>query len=142
MAVELHLGLAILVRQAEMAEEIFGLLAPGPQVVDQRLGMHLLLKVDRRRVDGQLGLIRILPTPDELRIEIAVAPLIGHLDCLSIRGFHDRFEFGRGNVRAGFVVGDRANRLFVVHFVASGILANASRYAFRVVSNHSIRASC
>src|SRR5438034_3631994 len=48
------------------------------QVVDQHLGMDLLLDVERRRLDDEVApVLLILAAPDELRIEIAVAPFVG-----------------------------------------------------------------
>ena len=51
------------------------------QVLDQRLGMDLLLDVERRRLDDQIRPVRhILAPPHQLRIEIAITPLVSHLD--------------------------------------------------------------
>src|SRR5438094_1316554 len=70
----------------EVSEEIWndlaGLLAPlsrpAQQVVDQHLGMDLLLDVERWRLDDEVApVLLVLAAPDELRIEIAVAPLVG-----------------------------------------------------------------
>src|SRR5437879_5488837 len=42
------------------------------------LGMDLLLDVERRRLDDEVApVLLILAAPDELRVEIAVAPLVG-----------------------------------------------------------------
>src|SRR5207302_2049537 len=70
----------------EVSEEIWndvaGLLTPlsrpAQQVVDQHLGMDLLLDVERRRLDDEVApVLPVLAAPDELRVEIAVAPLVG-----------------------------------------------------------------
>jgi hypothetical protein len=62
--------------------------APGPgrlpgalaqQVVDQHLGVDLLLDVERRGVDDEVRpVLLILAAPDQLRVQVAVAPLVGH----------------------------------------------------------------
>ena len=44
------------------------------QVVDQHLGVDLLLDVERRRVDDEIApVLLVLAAPDELRVEVAVA---------------------------------------------------------------------
>jgi hypothetical protein len=44
------------------------------RVVDQGLWVDLLLNVERRGVDDEVGpILLVLPAPDELRVEIAVA---------------------------------------------------------------------
>jgi hypothetical protein len=44
------------------------------QIVDQHLGMNLLLDVQRRRMHHQFApVLLVFPAPDELRVEIAVA---------------------------------------------------------------------
>ena len=51
------------------------------QVVDQHLGVDLLLDVERRRVDDEVApVLLILAAPDELRVEVAVAALVGDAD--------------------------------------------------------------
>ncbi|MBP6106550.1 MAG: hypothetical protein KBB53_08330 [Steroidobacteraceae bacterium] len=76
------------------------------QVVDQRLGVDLLLDVQRRRVDDEVGpVLLVLAAPHELRIEVAVAAPVGHLDrTLGVLVEH-RLVLGGGDVLArGFVV--------------------------------------
>ena len=51
------------------------------EVVDDDLRVHLLLDVERRRLDDEVGPVgHVLAAPDELRIEVAVAPLIRLFD--------------------------------------------------------------
>jgi hypothetical protein len=52
--------------------------APRPglllQVVDQHLGVHFLLDVQRRRVHHQVGpVLRVLAAPHQLRVEVGIA---------------------------------------------------------------------
>ena len=121
--VELDLRLAVVVGEAEMVEEV----DPRPltialparaHVFDDRFGVHLFLKVDRRRVDGDGGLVDVLAPPDELRVEIGVAPLVCHLDRRRVVRIHHRRELGRGDVHPGVVMGDRVDGgLLVGHFL-------------------------
>ena len=80
------LGLIHALRDAvEVGEEI-GRDLPGvvlalprlaQQIVDEHLRVDLFLNVERRRVDDEIApVLLILPAPDELRIEIAIAPLV------------------------------------------------------------------
>jgi hypothetical protein len=51
------------------------------QVVDQHLGVDLLLNVERRRVHHETRpVLLVLAAPDQLRVEVAVAALVGHAD--------------------------------------------------------------
>jgi hypothetical protein len=85
-----ELGHCLLVGQpVEAGEEvrhrrcrlIAPLLALPQQIVDQDLRVHLLLDVERRRLDDQVGpVLLVLAAPDELRVQVAVAPLIGQPD--------------------------------------------------------------
>ena len=62
---------------------VTGLPAPEPpaQVVDEHLRVDLLLDEERRRLHDEIGpVLRVLAAPDELRVEVAVAPLAGDLD--------------------------------------------------------------
>src|SRR5437773_6504551 len=75
------LGNAVEVSE-EVRNDLAGLLTPlsrpAQQVVDQHLGMDLLLDVERWRLDDEVApVLLVLAAPDELRIEIAVAPLVG-----------------------------------------------------------------
>src|SRR5438876_4358778 len=74
------LGNTVEVRE-EVRNDLAHLLAPlscpAQQVVDQHLGMDLLLDVERRRLDDEVApVLLVLAAPDELRVEIAVAPLV------------------------------------------------------------------
>jgi hypothetical protein len=61
--------------------------------------VHLLLDVERRRLDNQVGpVLLVLAAPDELRVEIAIAPLIGEADRGFVLLIHDRLELGCGDV--------------------------------------------
>ena len=67
------------------------------QVVDQRLGVNLLLDEERRRLNHEIRpVLRILAAPDQLRIEIAIAALVGNFDRVVLR--HQRLVFRRRNV--------------------------------------------
>src|SRR5437667_7066004 len=75
------LGNTVEVRE-EVRNDLARLLAPlsrtAQQVVDQHLGMDLLLDVERRRLDDEVTpVLLILAAPDVLRIQMAVAPLVG-----------------------------------------------------------------
>src|SRR6266508_3899468 len=51
------------------------------QVIDQHLRMDLLLNVERWSVNDEVApVLLVLAAPDELRIEVAVAPLVGDAD--------------------------------------------------------------
>ena len=118
MAVELHLGLGRVIGQPEMIEEVraaalaIALAAPA-QILDDRLGMHLFLQVEGRRVGGDMGRVHILAPPDQLRIEVRIAPRIGRPDGRRIGGVHHRRELRRGNVHAVGVMGDRLDPGFL-----------------------------
>ncbi|WP_295583295.1 hypothetical protein [uncultured Lamprocystis sp.] len=112
----------------EVGEEVELLsLAPGwggpiglaQQVVNQNLGVNLLLNVEGWRVDDEIApILLILAAPDELWIEVAVALLlflikpdraasIGHRHRILLILLHHRLIFGRRDVPAGgFVVGE------------------------------------
>jgi len=86
--VELRLGLGA-GEAVEVGEEVevrarlfrLALAAPAQEIVDQHLRMDLLLNVERRcRYDEIRPILLVLPPPDQLRIEIAVAPLVRHLN--------------------------------------------------------------
>jgi hypothetical protein len=81
------------------------------EVVDQDLRVHLLLDVERRRLDDQIGpILLVLAAPDELRIEIAVAPLIGEPDRRLVLLVHDRLELGGRDVAALVLMAQRLDR--------------------------------
>ena len=119
-----ELGLGAVVGQAvEVGEEVnlFGGLAwpgsltPGPspggrgeealEVVDQDLGVDLFLDVDRRGVDDEVGpVLLVLAAPDQLRVEVAVAALVGDAHGRLLVLLHHRLVFGGGDVLASGVV--------------------------------------
>ena len=81
-----------------------GLLA---QVIDEHLGVDLLLDVERRRRHHQVGpVLQVLAPPDQLRVEVAVAALVGHLDRVQLAFRHHRLMLGRGDVSAGGLLVD------------------------------------
>ena len=86
--------------------------------------MDLFLDVERRGVDDQVGpVLLILAAPDELRIEIAVAALVGDADRVLLVLLHHRLVFGGGDVLArGLVVLERFDGL------AGGLLLGHSFY--------------
>ena len=62
-------------------------------------GMDLLLDVERRRVHDQVGpVLLVLAAPDELRVEVAVAPLVGHADRVLLVLPHHGLKLGSGNI--------------------------------------------
>ena len=109
-----------------------GLLRPGllrlpDQVVDQDLGLHLLLDVEGRGMDDEVRpVLLVLAAPDELGVEVPVAAglfvgkpggasFIGDPDRGLLLLAHDGVEFGRGDVLApGLLVGDRFYGLLAV----------------------------
>ena len=69
------------------------------QVVDQDFWVHLLLDVERRRLDDEIGgVLLVLAAPDELRVEVAVAPLVGHADRRLVFFRHDGVVFRRRDI--------------------------------------------
>ena len=71
------------------------------QVVDQHLGMDLFLDVERRRVDDEVApVLLVLAAPDELRVEVAVAALVGHADRALLLLLQHRLVFGGRDVLA------------------------------------------
>ena len=69
------------------------------QVVDQDLWVHLLLDVERRRLDHEIGgILLVLAAPDELRVEVAVAALIGNTDRRLVLIRNDGVELRRRDV--------------------------------------------
>src|SRR5271168_3061546 len=73
--------------------------------------MHLLLDVERRRLDDQVGpVLLVLAAPDELRVEVAVAPVIGEPDRCLVLLVHDRLELGRRDIAALVLVPQRLDR--------------------------------
>ena len=83
------------------------------EVVDQHLGVHLLLDVERRRVDDEVApVLYVLAAPDELRIEVAVAALVRQPHRRLIGLLHDRLVLGSRDVRTGVLdVLERLDRL-------------------------------
>ena len=79
--------------------------------------MDLLLYVERRRLGDQgLGVLLVLPAPHELRVEVPVAALVGDLNGMELLALHHGLVFGRGNVLAGVLVGDRRDRFRLLGF--------------------------
>jgi hypothetical protein len=67
----------------EVGDLLAGLLAAlarlAQQVVDEGLGKDLLLDVKRRGLDDEVApVLLVLPAPDALGVEVAVAALVGH----------------------------------------------------------------
>ena len=106
---------------------VFGaprLLALPHQVVDQYLGMHALLDVEGRRVDDEVGpVLLVLAAPDQLRVQVAVAPGVGELDGTLLRVLHQRLVLGAGQVlAAGVLVPERIHRLLSCLFRSRHLL--------------------
>ena len=69
------------------------------QVVDERLGMHLLLDVEGRGLDDEVApVLLVLAAPDELGVEVAVAALVGDAQRLLGLLLDDRLVLGRRDV--------------------------------------------
>ena len=97
------------------------------QIVDQHLGMDLLLDVERRRVDDEVApVLLVLAAPDELRVEVAVAALVGDADrALLAPSASTDWIFRRRNVLARrLVVRERLDGL--LSLLASVFLAMLS----------------
>ncbi|NYH97084.1 hypothetical protein [Novosphingobium marinum] len=114
LVVRVELGPCLRIDTVEIGEEVgrvigFVALAGAFQILDQRLGMDLLLNVERRRLDHEVRPVRhILSPPHQLRIEIAIAPLVGDLDRPLGLGIDEGFQLRRGRVLAGrLVMGER-----------------------------------
>ena len=74
-------------------------LGPAPQVVDEDLGVDLLLDVEGRRLHDEVGpVLIVLAAPDELRIEVAVAALVGDPDRALLGPAHHRPVLGGRDV--------------------------------------------
>jgi hypothetical protein len=81
------------------------------EIVDQNLRVHLLLDVEGRRLDDQIGpVLLVLAPPNQLRIEIAVAPPVLFADRRLVLLVHDRLELGGRDVAALIVVPQRLDR--------------------------------
>ena len=69
------------------------------QIVDQDLGVHLLLDIERRRLDDQIGFVLlVLAAPNELRVEIAVAALVRDADRRLLLVRQNRVVFRRRDI--------------------------------------------
>lgn len=91
--VELNLRLAVVIRYAKVVKQVRAAtlaiaFVARAQVFDDCLGMHLFLQIDRWRIDRHRLLINILTAPDQLRVQIRVALLVGDLDRLGIIRVH------------------------------------------------------
>ena len=63
--------------------------------------MYLLLDAYGRGLHDQVRpVLSVLAAPDELRVEVAVAPLVGHVDGVQLLVAHDRLVFRGGDVLA------------------------------------------
>lgn len=110
LVVRVKLGLRFEIGQAvEVGEEVGHRLGTAvlprlrlpAQVVDQHLRVHLLLDVERRRGHHEVRpVLLVLAAPHELRIEVAIAPLIGDADRRLVRLRHHALELRRGDVLA------------------------------------------
>src|SRR5439155_14094891 len=64
------------------------------QIVNQNLGVDLLLDVERRGVDDEVApVLFILPAPNELGVEITVAALVGNTNGMLLLLLNDRLKF-------------------------------------------------
>jgi len=88
--------------------------------------MDLFLDVERWGMDDEVGpVLLVLAAPDQLRIQVPIAPLVGHAHGGLLVLAQDRFEFGRRDVLARGVVvdegldGERGGRgLLTGHWLA------------------------
>ena len=81
------------------------LLGLAHQVGDERLGMHLLLDVQGRHVDHQVGeVLLVLAAPHQLGIQVAVATLVGFLEERFLLLAHHGLVLGGGDVGAGVIL--------------------------------------
>ena len=93
------------------------------QIIDQYLGMHLLLNEQGGSRNDKIGSIAlILATPDELWIEIAIPTSIRSAERTAVGTIHDGLELSRRDVLArGGTVGQRGNLLrWLRHGVSTG----------------------
>lgn len=75
------------------------------QIVDQRLGVHFLLDIQRRRMYDEVGpVLFVFTTPYQLRIEIAVAALVDDTDRRLGLFIHHRLMLCGRDVLAGGVL--------------------------------------
>ena len=82
-----------------LAGLVLTLLRGAKQIVDQHLRLDLLLDVERRRMNDEIApILLILPAPDELGIEVAIAPLVGHADGADSPFLQYRLILGSGNI--------------------------------------------
>ena len=67
------------------------------EIVDQNLWMDFLLDVERRRVHHQVRPVGIvLAAPDQLRVKVTVAPLVGEADRRALVVRKNRLKLRRG----------------------------------------------
>ena len=75
------------------------------QVVDQRLGLDFLLDVQGRHVDHQVvEVLVVLTAPDELGVQVAIAPLVGLAERRFLLVTDQRLVLGRGDIRAAVLL--------------------------------------
>src|SRR5262249_24583697 len=68
------------------------------KVVDEYFGMHFLLNIERRRLDDEVTpVLIVLPTPNELGIEVRVAR-VPHFFSSKVLDIENRLVFRRGDV--------------------------------------------
>ena len=101
----LHLASMLKANHAEMAEKVLGALAARPQIVDQRLWVHLLLDEERRRLHHEVRPVgRVLAPPDELGVEIGVPPREGGLHRRRVGGVEHALHLRGRDVGARLAV--------------------------------------
>src|SRR5690242_20079106 len=111
------------------------------QIVDQHLRVDLLLDVERRCMNDEIApVLLVLAAPDELRVEVGVAPVADFRRPLLLR-LENRLELRRGNIYAlGLVVRERFDDLrggfSVSHVVLHGLKPMVRfGWVFRAVSS-------
>ena len=83
----------------------------GHEVIDEDFGVDFFLDVQRRGVDDERFLlvdvvVRLFTAPDQVRVQVAIAPFVADLDGFFGFLIHDGLHLGGGDVGAfGVVVG-------------------------------------
>jgi len=88
-----------------------GFFALAAQIIHQYLGMHFFLDIEGRRLHHQVRpVLYVLAAPDQLRVQIPVAPLIGNPQGCQFIIPHHGLKFGSGDILAAcLIMGDGVN---------------------------------
>ena len=90
--------------------------------------MDSFLDVERRGVDDEVApVLLVLAAPDELRVEVANAPFVGHTHGILLRLLQRGLVFGRGDLLArGLVVLEGFDGLRVIRHLNHRVSASGS----------------